>query len=378
MQQASVLIVEDDKTLREALTDSLELAGYACQAVNDGESALALLDKSKPGLIISDINMGDLDGHALLKAVKKRTPKVPVLLITAYGNVASAVTAMQDGAVDYLTKPFEPKLLTDKVKKHIHLDCVPDKNPVAEDPNSKELLSLASKIADSNATVLITGESGTGKEVLAHYIHDYSNRREHPFVAINCAAIPENMLEATLFGYEKGAFTGAYQASPGKFEQAQNGTLLLDEISEMDLSLQAKLLRVLQEKEVERIGGKKTIQLDVRVIATSNRDLVEEARKGNFREDLYYRLNVFPLRWRPLRERTKDIIPLAEYLLNIHAQAEQRAKPSFSNAAQKALLAHAWPGNAREMDNVIQRALILQSGDVIKKEDLQFEFVQGK
>lgn len=235
---------------------------------------------------------------------------------------------------------------------------------------------MALKVAQSDVGVMISGESGTGKEVLAHFIHDHSPRKNHPFIAINCAAIPEQMLEATLFGYEKGAFTGAYKSTPGKFEQAQGGTLLLDEVSEMSLALQAKLLRVLQEKEVERIGANKLINLDVRVLATSNRKLLEEVKAGRFREDLYYRLNVFPLHWLPLRERQCDIIPLANYLIRRHCQNHYPLIPSLSEEAKIALLEYSWPGNARELDNVIQRALVLQTNGIIEVSHLQLPSVE--
>lgn len=224
---------------------------------------------------------------------------------------------------------------------------------------------------------MISGESGTGKEVLAHFIHDHSPRKQHPFVAINCAAIPEQMLEATLFGYEKGSFTGAYKATAGKFEQAQGGTLLLDEVSELSLSLQAKLLRVIQEKEVERIGANKLISLDVRVLATSNRKLLEEVKLGRFREDLYYRLNIFPLHWLPLRERIYDILPLANYLIRRHCKGSFPVVPALSEEANQALLTYLWPGNARELDNVVQRALVLQTQGIIEPEHLQLPDLIG-
>lgn len=248
---------------------------------------------------------------------------------------------------------------------------IDEDSPVAQDPKSQALLSMALRVAQSDVGVMISGESGTGKEVLAHFIHDHSPRCKHPFIAINCAAIPEQMLEATLFGYEKGAFTGAYKSTPGKFEQAQHGTLLLDEVSEMSLGLQAKLLRVLQEKEVERIGANKLISLDVRVLATSNRKLLDEVKIGRFREDLYYRLNVFPLHWLPLRERSCDILPLASYLLRRHCQDHHLSVPTLSEEAKTALLEYSWPGNARELNNVIQRALVLQTQDLIEIAHLQ-------
>jgi two-component system response regulator FlrC len=245
--------------------------------------------------------------------------------------------------------------------------------PIVADKHSIELLNLARKVATTEASVMVLGPSGSGKEVLAQYVHNNSPRAKQPFVAINCAAIPENMLEATLFGYEKGAFTGAIQSCPGKFEQAQGGTILLDEITEMDLSLQAKILRVLQEREVERLGGRKTIHLDVRVIATSNRNLKEAVSKGDFREDLYYRLNVFPLTWLPLADRVDDILPLAKHLVTCNCQKSGEPIAEFSPSARSKLNAYSWPGNVRELDNVIQRALILHSNQIIDASDLMIE-----
>jgi two-component system response regulator FlrC len=245
-----------------------------------------------------------------------------------------------------------------------------DDAPIAHDPASQQLLQLARRVAESDSTALIIGESGTGKEVLARYIHAHSPRVNKPFVAINCAAIPENMLEAMLFGHEKGAFTGAHASSPGKFEQANGGTLLLDEISEMEMGLQAKLLRVLQEKEVERLGGRKTIPLDVRIIATSNRDMHRHVSEGKFREDLYFRLSVLPLQWAPLRDRPGDILPLAENLLAKHASKQYRKGVRLDDLARQTLQQYPWPGNVRELDNVMQRALILQPGATISAKDL--------
>jgi two-component system response regulator FlrC len=296
---------------------------------------------------------------------------LPVLLMTAHGAVERAVDAMRQGAADYLVKPFEPKALLDLVARHA-LGCLgaaQDEGPVAFEPASAQLLELAVRVARSDSTVLISGESGTGKEVLARYIHQHSNRASQPFIAINCAAIPDNMLEATLFGHEKGSFTGAIAAQAGKFEQADGGTILLDEISEMPLGLQAKLLRVLQEREVERVGARKPITLDIRVVATTNRDLAGEVAAGRFREDLYYRLSVFPLAWRPLRERTADILPLAERLLAKHVNKMKHAAARLSAEAQACLIGYPWPGNVRELDNAIQRALILQQGGLIQPQD---------
>ncbi len=373
MSLSTVLIVEDDPTLREALSDTLELAGYPVKVTAEGNSALEILSRESVGIVLSDVQMRPMDGHSLLRQIKQTYPNLPVLLMTAYGSIEKAVKAIHEGAVDYLVKPFEAAVLINKVAGNI-LPANQDNvvGPVVEDLRSREVLELARRVAQSDATVILNGESGTGKEVFARYIHQHSARQDGPFVAINCAAIPENMLEAVLFGYEKGAFTGAYQAAPGKFEQAQGGTLLLDEITEMSLPLQAKLLRVLQERELERLGGRKLIALDVRVLATTNRNLREEVSAGRFREDLFYRLNVFPLALPPLRERPRDILPLARHLLQ-QALAKGQALPRFSQGAIQLLLTHLWPGNVRELDNLMQRALILLNGDEIDVDILSFE-----
>ncbi len=370
---ATVLVVEDDQTLREALCDTLDLSGYRVLAAADARAALEILRRETIGMVVTDVQMPEMDGHALLQQIKADRPQLPVLLMTAYGTVKNAVAAMRDGASDYLVKPFEAEVLINMVARYVLPPVSSDAEIIAVDERSRTLVELAERVAGSDVTVMITGESGTGKEVLARYIHRRSRHAAQPFVAINCAAIPENMLEAMLFGYEKGAFTGASQTSPGKFEQAQGGTLLLDEISEMDLALQAKLLRVLQEREVERLGGRKPIALDVRVLATSNRIMRDEVVAGRFREDLYYRLNVFPLQLPPLRDRTEDIVPLAQRLLAVHAGIQGINIPLLSPEAQRHLLGHYWPGNVRELDNLMQRALILHRGDVIGAADLQLE-----
>ena len=369
---AKVLLVEDDRALREALADTLELGGHAYRAVDCAEAALIAIGEEPFGLVVSDVNMPGMDGHRLLTLIRERQPQLPVLLMTAFGAVERAVEAMRRGAVDYLVKPFEPKALLSLVEQHAlgRATGLEADGPVAHEPASLQLLELAARVARSDSTVLITGESGTGKEVLARYLHQQSPRAAGPFVAINCAAIPDNMLEATLFGHEKGAFTGAVASAPGKFEMAEGGTILLDEISEMPLALQAKLLRVLQEREVERVGGRKPIVLDIRVLATSNRDLAAEVAAGRFREDLFYRLSVFPLAWRPLRERPADILPLAERLLAKYVRKMNLAPLRLSAQAVACLTNHAWPGNVRELDNAIQRAVILQQGGVIEPHDL--------
>ena len=368
-----ILVVEDDLALQEAIVDTLELSGLNTMAAGSGEQALECLDKQRFDMVISDVNMGGMDGHQLLDEIKKLYPFLPVLLITAYASIDRSVRAIQAGAVDYLVKPFDPSTLIDLVSRYTVGHLLDSDGPVIASQISRDLFQMAKRVAMTDSTVLISGESGTGKEVIARYIHTHSTRKTEPFIAINCAAIPESMLEATLFGHEKGAFTGAHQSAPGKFEQANGGTLLLDEVSEMDLSLQAKLLRVLQEREVERVGGRKVIALDVRIIATTNRDLKQCVTEGSFREDLFYRLSVFPIRWPALRERLDDVMPLAEYLLLQHAKKMGRGQLNFSTEAEQCLLAYAWPGNVRELDNIVQRALILQPGDTIYANDLLFD-----
>jgi two-component system response regulator FlrC len=367
-----ILLVEDDPDLREALVDTLELASITVKCAQDGESAIVQLKSDSFDLIVTDVNMPGIDGHELLGYVQKHYMGVPVILMTAFGQVERAVEAMRFGAVDYLMKPFEPSILIEAVNKYTGVD-LKEQSTVAESASSQRLLQLAQRVAVTDSTVLITGESGTGKEVLAKYIHLNSPRSKKPFVAINCAAIPENMLESILFGHEKGAFTGAVSASAGKFELANGGTLLLDEVTEMPIGLQAKLLRVLQEQEVERVGGKGVIELDVRVLATTNRNLYEYVEEKKFREDLYYRLNVFPLEWLPLRQRKEDILPLAEQILAKYSQKMKRVGVSFAPCAQKVLVENSWPGNVRELDNVVQRALIIQPGISITAEDLHLD-----
>ena len=362
-----VLIVEDDRDLREALTDTLQLAGYEVRVAEEGGAALKVLEAEPVGLVVSDVQMQPMDGHTLLKHIKASHPEIPVLLMTAYGMIEKAVEAMRDGASNYIPKPFEAdKLLGEVARFMLTAPSAESGDMIAEDAMSRELLALAKRVAASNTTVLVTGESGAGKEVMARYLHRHSPRASKPFVAINCAAIPDNLLESTLFGFEKGSFTGAASAQAGKFEQADGGTLLLDEISEMPLALQAKLLRVLQEREVERVGGKGPIPVDVRIIATSNRDMEAEVAAGHFREDLFFRLNVFPLRLLALRERKQDILPLARHILARLAQEAGRHGLALSPEAELQLTQYAWPGNIRELENVLQRALILAPGKVIE------------
>ncbi|MFV5213321.1 sigma-54-dependent transcriptional regulator [Azonexus caeni] len=365
-----VLVVEDDPSLREAIGDTLELAGRSYRAVDGGEAALRALDEQAFSIVVSDVRMMPMDGITLLKEIRAHLPHLPVLLMTAYAEVDKAVDAMRSGACDFLLKPFEPQALLAHINKYELAAARGDAGVIAEDPASRDLFAIAGRVAQTDATVLLTGESGVGKEVVARFIHRNSARRDGPFVAINCAAIPDSLLEATLFGYEKGAFTGAQQAQAGKFEQAQDGTLLLDEVTEMPLGLQAKLLRVLQEREVERVGGKKPVALNIRIVATSNRDMAEAVARGVFREDLYYRLNVFPVAIPALRQRPLDIVPIARHFIAEHGSRFGRTGMRLSPAAERALTVHAWPGNVRELENVIQRALILAPGQEIAAEHL--------
>lgn len=370
MKALPILVVEDDQDLLEAICTTMKLAGYPALPASNGNTAMAILQESQVGMVVSDVQMKPVDGFALLKKIKAFNPELPVLLMTAYGDVEKAVAAMQTGACDYLLKPFDPDNLLAHIKRHALSEPEQDDNVVAKDPLTRALLSLAKRVAQSPATVMLTGESGCGKEVIARFIHQHSLRAAKPFVAINCAAIPENLLEATLFGYEKGAFTGAAQAQPGKFEQAQGGTLLLDEISEMPLELQAKLLRVLQEREVERVGGHKTIKLDIRVLATSNRNMMAMVKSGRFREDLYYRLNVFPIEIPSLRQRPLDIEPLAQRVLAEAAASSAQPPCTMTQTAINTLTHYTWPGNVRELENVMQRAMILATDSIIDTEHL--------
>ena len=371
-----VLVVEDDRSLREAICDMLDINDIEHLGVENGQKAIETLQKETVQVVISDVQMSPVNGYELLNYINEHHFGLPVILMTAYGSIPQAVDAIQAGAVDYLVKPFDVKDLIQSLRSQLSPQASNESGLIAKDSVSLELVKLVKKVAATDATVLLNGESGVGKEVYSQYIHQQSDRAEQPFVAINCAAIPENMLEAVLFGYEKGAFTGAYKSTAGKFELAQNGTLLLDEISEMDLSLQAKLLRVIQEREVERLGGQKSIQLDVRIIATTNRDLKKEVAEKRFREDLYYRLNVFPLSIPALKQRPDDILPIAELFIHKYSKASGQ-KVMLSPSATVDLKSYSWPGNIRELENVIQRALILKEGDKIESDDIMLEAVEA-
>ena len=378
--QLPILVVEDDPDLREALMDTLALSGYAAHAAANAEEALAWLERgdAHPGLVLSDVQMPGMDGHGLLRNLKARWPELPVLLMTAYGQIDLAVQAMREGAADYLPKPFEPDRLLVAVARYYRGREGEAGEVIAEDAATRAMLDLARRVAVTEASILLTGESGVGKEVFARFIHQHSRRAKGAFVAVNCAAIPENLLESVLFGHERGAFTGATSAQAGKFEQASGGAILLDEVSELPFNLQAKLLRVLQEREVERVGGRTPIKLDVRVFATSNRDLAAWVAAGHFREDLYYRLNIFPLEIPPLRRRRGDIAALARHFLKRFESVVGRSGFALSDAALAELTGYGWPGNIRELANVLQRAMILAHGAVIGPEHLMLPHASGR
>jgi PAS domain S-box-containing protein len=381
IKSIKLLVADDDADMRMALSLTLKKAGFVCTMAKDGQEALDLMKAGSFEMLITDLRMPRLGGLELLERMSAAAPHTPALVITAHGTVDAAVESMKMGAVDFLQKPFGPEILIEKVKAILATAKPPDTGGVervkatmiASDPAMEEVLELVDAASASRATVLITGESGTGKEVVARSIHQLSPWNDKPFVAVNCAAIPANLMESELFGHERGAFTGASESREGRFEQAQGGTLLLDEVSEMEPALQAKLLRVLQEREVERVGGKKTIKLDVRVIATTNRDLQEEVRKGNFREDLYYRLHVIPVEIPPLRKRSGDIPQLAEHFLSQSAAPLEGQLPSMSEEAMNALTGHDWPGNVRELQNAVERAVVLSRGGHITARHLKID-----
>lgn len=360
------ILFVDTVMVDDALTATLRGAGYTVRHAAGEAGALALAMQTRPLLAVVDAAGCGGGAVELARTLCRRWPGCAVVILVDASQSALAGEAMRQGAMDYLLKPFTPEQFL-MVAQHVISLQQPIPNLVLASHASRQLLLLAKKAAQTSASVLISGESGTGKERLARYIHDVSPRAAAPYVAVNCAAIPETMLEATLFGYAKGAFTGASQSQAGKFEAAEGGTLLLDEISELPLELQAKLLRVLQEREVERLGSNQRIRLDVRIIAAANKNLRQLVEQGRFREDLYYRLDVLPLRWPPLRERPEDILPLVRHFLDRYAPGQGF---EIDADAARALVGYGWPGNVRELENVIQRALIMARGLVLRAEDL--------
>ncbi|MBI5186834.1 MAG: sigma-54-dependent Fis family transcriptional regulator [Nitrospinae bacterium] len=381
----SVLVVDDEPEMRIALQETLERAGYAVMTAVNGEEGLRRFEESPSEIVITDVRMPKVTGIEVLRSIKKKSPRTPVVMITAYGTIDNAVEAMKEGAFDYILKPFSAEAIETAVWRASARHSSPPEKPREEGPPQKQagqgraiitedkemirILDLARNVAYSKASVFIQGESGTGKENLARFIHENSQRNGRPFVAINCAALPEGLLESELFGHEKGSFTGAIQKKIGKFELAHGGTILLDEITEMDLLLQAKLLRVLQEYEIDRVGGREPVPVDVRVIATTNRDAREIIKEKKFREDLYYRLNVIPLEIPPLRKRKCDILPLSEFFLKKY-YAKEGPLPRISQEAAARLMEHGWPGNVRELENIMERACLLNREGAIEVEHL--------
>jgi DNA-binding NtrC family response regulator len=377
MQGQSILVVDDEPDMRLALTHALSRSGHVVETACSGYEALEKFKRDEFGLVITDVKMPEMSGMKVLEEVKELSPQIPVIMITGYGTVNNAVEAMKEGASDYILKPFDSETLDAAVKKA----CANSKSKkpievyskgnsetkkiITQDPKMIEILNLARNVASSNATVLILGESGTGKELLASYIHQHSGRSKGPYVAVNCAALPESLSESELFGHEKGSFTGAASRKIGKFELANQGTILLDEISEMAMPLQAKLLRVLQEREIDRVGGSKPIPIDVRIIAISNTDLNKAVKEGKFREDLFYRINVIPIIVPPLRERKGDIPLLAKYFLEKYNSANNKSMKEIADKTISLLLQYEWKGNVREFENAIERTVLVGNGKTL-------------
>ncbi len=385
MKKPLILLIDDDDSLRRVMEFSLAEAGYAVHAAAGGEDGLRLFEKGSFDAVITDITMPGMSGMEVLKNVRRSDVHLPVIIITAYGTIESAVEAMKQGAFDYITKPFNRDELRFTLEKALRMRGLERENVelraqirdkysfdgiIGTSDKIRDVLDTAGRVAASDATVLITGESGTGKELLAKGIHYNSRRAEGPFVAVNCAAIPENLIESELFGHVKGAFTGAVRDKEGKFELADGGTLLLDEIAELRSDLQAKILRALQERETDRVGGSRPVPFNVRVLAATNRDIERSVKEGAFREDLYYRLSVITLHMPPLRERRDDIPLLVDHFLRKYKAADIAVDPG----ALAALTAYGWPGNVRELENVIERATVLRRGAVITLAELPDKF----
>ena len=368
-----LLVVDDEAQMRRALKAVLKRKGFDVVVAEDGRQALSKLDEGGFNAVISDVRMPRMSGIELLRSIKKKHLEVPVLMMTAYGTIEDAIDAMKEGAIDYILKPFSAEIIESALKKALAPEgAAGGKGIVAKSKKMAEILSVAASIAPTTATVLITGESGTGKELLARFIHASSDRADAPFITVNCASIPDGLLESELFGHEKGAFTGADRLRIGKFEKADGGTLLLDEIGDMGLSLQAKLLRALQEREIDRVGGKKPIPVDIRIISTTNIDLKSAVSEKTFREDLFYRLNVFPFILPPLRERPEDIEYLAAHFLRVFSKKYSRPAATLAKSALTSLKRNPWKGNIRELENVMERAVLIADGREITVEHLYY------
>lgn len=386
--KGTILAVDDDKGQREILKAILEAEGYDVGVASGGADALSAVQKNRFDLVISDLKMPGMDGRALLENILRERPSASVVIVTAHGSIDSAVEAIRLGAFDYLTKPIDRERLLVVAKKAVEKSLLLSENlqlreqleerfrpegMIGNDSKMREIFRILKKVSNSSATVLIYGESGTGKELVAKALHYSSPRSQQPFMAINCAAIPENLLETELFGYEKGAFTGAYAKNVGLFETADNGTIFLDEIGDMNMALQAKLLRVLQEKEIRRVGGSKTIKVNVRMIAATNKDLQNEINQGRFREDLFYRLNVVSFKLPPLRDRKVDIPELTGYFIKRANKSFEKNVRGVADEAINLLMNYSWPGNVRQLESVIERAVLLSESDTITAENLPME-----
>ena len=388
-ERKQILVVDDEPNLRRVLSAQLERDGYDVHTAEDGEQALELLRDHHIDLVITDLRMPKIDGMELLRRALAIDGELPVVMITAHGTVDNAVEALKTGAFDYLTKPFdqaEVRTIVRKALKTRDLSAAEASRPIetaapegarygiiGQSPSILELYAVLDRVADTPTTVLITGESGTGKELVARALHENSSRRDKPFIKVNCAAIPKDLMESELFGYERGAFTGAVGSKPGRFELASAGTLFLDEIGSIPVEMQVKLLRALQESEFERVGGVKTIRVDVRLIAATNSDLKKEIVAGTFREDLYYRLNVVPIRLPSLRERSFDIPLLVQHFFHKFNLRLKKNVVGIEPAAQALLTAYPWPGNIRELENVVERAVLFCDGSELKVSDLPSE-----
>lgn len=384
----SILLIDDEPLMRMTIQDALESEGYQVNVTETGQKGLALFRKNLFDIVITDLKLPDLDGLQVLKEVKMTNPETQVILITAYGSIDSAVTAMKEGASDYLTKPFSIDELLLIIRRLLRIKQLEEENIrlkekveerysleglIGKSPQMQKIYDLIETVSQTDTTVLIQGESGTGKEMVANAIHLRSPRKNGPFVKVNCSALPETLLESELFGHEKGAFTGAFRQRKGRFELAHEGTLFLDEIGEISPAVQVKLLRVLQERQFERVGGNETIFVNVRLICATQKDLKEETQKGFFREDLYYRLNVVPITLPPLRERREDILLLTEHFIKKFSKKMGKEVSGISQEAQNLLLKYPFPGNIRELENMIERAIALLKGRIIQAEDLPEE-----
>ncbi|MGV8078667.1 MAG: sigma-54-dependent transcriptional regulator [Syntrophales bacterium] len=391
MEATHVLVVDDDASMRDALSESLEICGFEVDTAEDGAVALKMFAEGKYDVVVTDMRMPRVGGMDVLREIKRRSPGTPVILATAYGTVNTAVEAMKEGASEFIMKPFTLDDLEFIIRNVLashettgKVETGPAAGPAGQagiitaDPSILEMLNLLRRVADSRSTVLIQGESGTGKELFARFVYLNSGRSGKPFVAVNCAAIPQQLLESEMFGYEKGAFTGAVQRKIGKFELAHGGTLLLDEIGDMDVNLQAKLLRVIQESKVDRVGGQAPVPVDVRIIVTTNVDLKKAAEDMKFRRDLYWRLSVIPVKIPALRERRDDVPLLAVHFLQKYSQVNGRTAPVLDKGSLDLLLRYDWPGNVRELENVMERAVLLCEEGIVRPEHLQLEGFQDE